>query len=947
MPIIRKFLDWKEPALPAVADFLIAQSTAASEIDLRHIVAVLPGGRAGRRLLELLVERAEQRGQRLRQPTIATPKLVPELLYESKQPFASDLVQKLAWAVALRSADREQVSALAAALPTEDSTVRWIELGDMLRQLHTELAADGLDFDDVAKRGAAVEGFREGRRWSVLAQVQKDYLKLLDSLQLWDLQTARLFAIANGECRSEFEIVLVGAVDMNQALRRMLDQVAARAEAQITALVHAHESLAERFDEHGCLNVDRWQDVELELQSERVHFVDGPIDQAEAIARCIAGYDGAFRADEISIGMAEERLAPQIERQLSQCNIATRSAIGTDVSETPPYQLLSAIADYAERDRFTEFAALVRHADLFQWASDRIGDATWLSQLDRYYTQRLQPRLGFWLGSEASYDKIRKVHDAVSKLLSEFAVRERMQQPVGDWMPTLLSVLTAVYGEREVDSDDPADSKTLEACRDLYDAAVELQAIPAELAPQVTAVQAIRLLLDQLQQTQRPFPDPTAIELLGWLELPLDDAPAVIVTTFNEGYVPKSVNSDLFLPNQLRRSLGVIDNARRYARDAYALSVVQASRRELSLIVARRDHVNDPLTPSRLLFATDAETIATRVRAFYAGEARTEALPPPLTGSLTATRTTSGFVVPQPQPLSEPIAEISVTAFRTYLACPYRFYLRHVVGVKLEDDAAEELDAPAFGSLMHDVLSDFGKSDFRDSTSADAIRDFLREALGRRVERQYGKCRSAPVNVQIEQLRTRLDAFAVWQAAWCGQGWRIEHSEVDLSDNPAQLDVDGESIALRGRIDRIDRHAKTGEWIVFDYKSGDKANSPEKTHREKDAWVDLQLPLYHRLVAQLEIEGDVKLGYILLPNDTSKVGEALATWSEDELAEADAAAIDVARRVLNQEFWPPTDPPPMFFSDYAAICQDGVFGKTFDRDPSDSESPASGRGASL
>ena len=48
-----------------------------------------------------------------------------------------------------------------------------------------------------------------------------------------------------------------------------------------------------------------------------------------------------------------------------------------------------------------------------------------------------------------------------------------------------------------------------------------------------------------------------AVELLGWLELPLDDTPAAIITSFNEGFVPTSLNSDLFLPNELRRRLGL------------------------------------------------------------------------------------------------------------------------------------------------------------------------------------------------------------------------------------------------------------------------------------------------------------------------------------------------------------------------------------------------------
>ena len=49
--------------------------------------------------------------------------------------------------------------------------------------------------------------------------------------------------------------------------------------------------------------------------------------------------------------------------------------------------------------------------------------------------------------------------------------------------------------------------------------------------------------------------------------------------------------------------------------------------------------------------------------------------------------------------------------------------------------------------------------------------------------------------------------------------------------------------------------------------------------------------------------------------------------TEDELESADQAACEVVRRVRNEQFWPPTDPPPEYSEEFAAICLDGVFGK--------------------
>ena len=129
---------------------------------------------------------------------------------------------------------------------------------------------------------------------------------------------------------------------------------------------------------------------------------------------------------------------------------------------------------------------------------------------------------------------------------------------------------------------------------------------------------------------------------------------------------------------------------------------------------------------------------------------------------------------------------------------------------------------------------------------------------------------------------------------------------------------------IRGRIDRIDRHERTGEWAIFDYKTSDGGASPDKTHRCAGEWIDLQLPLYRRL-SRAMCGDSPRLGFILLPKDPSGAGASFAEWSDAELAEADQTADDVVRDVRAGKFWPPSRPAPAYFEDLAAICQDEQF----------------------
>ncbi len=917
MPIQRIFLELDQPALQSCAQFLLEQYRAGTAVDLQQVIVVVPGRRAGRRLLEVLVDQCEEAGLLLTPPLIETAGMLPEQLYVPQRPFANDLTQDLAWTRALQSTPTNELAPVIPNPPNDDDDERWFDLGRTLRRQHTELAADGLAFRDVAERGAAVEGFSEAARWQAMASVQDRYLRLLDELGLWDKQTARLTAIRLAECQTAKDIVLVGTVDMNVATRQMLDQVADR----VTALIFGLDKWRDRFDTHGCLLPATWHDAEIPLAMSDVDVVSGPNEQAQCVLRQIARYDGKYGADEITIGVPDERLIPDVDRVLNARGMSTRWGPGRSILESGPCTLLASLAEYVGANDFRGFAAFVRHADVGAWLDQQKIPAGWLAELDLYYEEHLPYRLeGRWLGTTERFGKLQKAFDAIQSLMNSI---EATELPIDQWQGALLAILSNVYGSRELNRHLPSDRSTLSACEGIRDALAAFVHIPESLRPRMSAAKAIRWALDQLATQQTPPPaDEAAIEMLGWLELPLDDAPALIVTSLNEGFIPDSVNSDLFLPNQLRSQLGLMDNARRYARDAYALTVMLASRESVRVVVGRRNHDGDPLVPSRLLFAANPMEVAERTLRFF-GPTKDEAVEYGTGNGRGDASLAGGLVVPQPLP--EPIAKMSVTSFRDYIACPYRYYLRHVLRLRSHNDHADELDGGAFGSLAHEVLRLFGESPERDTTDVDLIKRILNDATNRCVAKWYGGDAMAVVQVQVEQLRTRLNAFAEKQAAWAEQGWRIEHTEVPNEHHPGvELKVDDEPMQLTGRIDRVDVNMNTGERVVFDYKTSDSSKRPEDAHQKRGEWIDLQLPLYRHLVSAVEIDGPIQLGYITLSKDTSRIDFLLAKWNEQDLATADQLAEDIIRSVRSEHFWPPTDPPPDFSEEFAAICQDGV-----------------------
>ena len=908
MPLTRKFLGWSRPFLPMVADHLLAEY-AHGGLDLGQLTVVVPGRRAGRRLTELLIERTVDLAGFI-PPQIETLGRLPESLYEPKQPFASHTVQILAWVQALQKVPSETRLKIAPSWPEGDRFQLWRDTGELLWRQHRELAADGLSFSDVHQHGQDLEGFPDADRWAAMAEVQHEYLAILDQLELWDRQTARLFAIKHQECHADQEFVLVGTADLNRALKEMLSQV----NQHVHSLIFAPENQAHGFDDFGCLIPSEWEQVRFDLKDSQIRVADSVSDQSLSLVEVLDEYSSHYSADQITIGMADERAISEAGRTLDLVGVETRWFEGRSLSETSPFQFLQALGRFLATRRYTELAELIRHPLISSWAQQRDIESGYIEELDTYYERHLPSRIGFWLGNE---EKVESLKSLVESIEQETGLLSSSRAAWSDWCEPWLRIVDSFYAHCEFDRENAADMCDWQSLSRICEELQRVALIPPELAPQVTASEAIQLVLSLISSESIAAPHADdAVEMLGWLELPLDDRPALTVSSFNDGNVPKSINSDLFLPNRLRMHLGIDDNQRRYARDAFALQTLIASRECVTLICGRRDSQGNPLRPSRLLFDTPDNDLAKRVLHVV------DEVEPAVELSLRATGGNGDLLrVPQPAHLDEPPTVMSVTSFRDYLQCPYRFYLKHILRLQHPDDQQRELNALLFGNLAHDVLEDFARGPLRDSMDPDAIRAHLRELLDQKADRILGRERLPAVDVQIAQLQLRLDAFAEWQARDRYEGWRIQDQELNLEVTNPLFKFDEYQLRLRGRIDRLDRNDNTGEWRVVDYKTSESGNKPEKTHRKRGEWVDLQLPLYRHLVVPERIPAGetIRFGYVALPKDVAGVGWLQADWSEEDLAEADSVAREVARAVCRQEFWPPAVPAPLF-DDFPRIC---------------------------
>jgi hypothetical protein len=840
--------------------------------------------------------------------------------------------QVLAWMTALGTVEPSSIEPLLAAAPDADDLMELVDLAATIARLAEELAGDRITFGQVAEQAERLSFFGEGDRWRALEALERVYLNVLGEAGLVDPQNARWEAIQRGG-PTDRRLVMVGVADLN-AMQRA---VAAKWPKRSVALIHAPAARADHFDELGCVQPARWAQVTIDIDDRQLVVADRPDDQAQAVLLALADLDGAYTAEEITVGLGDESLAEIISRAGAWAGLSLHAAAGRELTRTGPFRLLAAGAEWLADQQVAHLAAIVRHPDFEDWwwrrmQPDAMGLDDVQTVLDKYCSRHLPRRSTGWrLGGPDEQRLLQSACDAANDLFAPLG--ELPRRPLGDWAGRVIAVLREAYAagsdQAQTGHREPLLAEALGALRDVC---TELAAAPSTLQPTADGPTALRLLLARAAPRRLPVePRRGEIEMLGWLELLVDDAPAAVVAGFNEGYVPAALTGDAFLPDALRRTLGLTHNARRYARDAYIAEALRRGRPDLSIVMGRHTSEGEPLAPSRLLLACDHEKLARRV-AFLCNERADAAADARVGGPGPGPR--SRFKVPRLPVNLEPPREMSVTDFRKYLECPYRWALAKLLGLRTVTDDVHEMDALAFGELIHDVLLAFGQEAVARSSNADEIEAYLIDSLRVLSCRRFGDDPLPAVRLQIARAAQRLRSFADLQAAQRAGGWVIEHCELEFSqENRLELSDREDPMTIKGRIDRIDRHEVTGAYRIIDYKTGESGHGPHWIHHGVTTvgpdrslqWKDLQLPLYHHLAVREGITGDVCLGYIVLPRQSDGAAFKSAEWTAEQLDDAVECARAVVRNIRAGRF----DANPDYtrrFDEFARICQTFAFG---------------------
>jgi ATP-dependent helicase/DNAse subunit B len=243
-----------------------------------------------------------------------------------------------------------------------------------------------------------------------------------------------------------------------------------------------------------------------------------------------------------------------------------------------------------------------------------------------------------------------------------------------------------------------------------------------------------------------------------------------------------------------------------------------------------------------------------------------------------------------------PMYSWSASRLESYKACPFRFYIDSVLKIKAKEPPKLGLDAAQTGSVYHRVLEVVYMRVKQESVSPLDILDDVAEEVFRNAPNEFDFRPSALWEVEKTELRENLRNTLV-ELEKIGSGWEpigFEQKFGIHGSPPLVLDIDGNTVLIRGVIDRLDTNSK-GSLRVIDYKSGSSHFSPLDLQNGSR----LQLPIY-ALAAQEALRlGKVVEGFYWSVKDAKASAIKLSSFEYGGI-EGPEAAYQIVREHIGE-----------------------------------------------
>ncbi len=929
------FIGWNESLAEGVATFLTAGWTRGP-LDLSDCVIVVSTAHGGQVLREVLVQRAAARKEGVLSPTIITPESLIDEALAAMPGIASPAETLLAWMQVLQSLPSEALHAIFPLPPSERDLVWARAAATSLLRLRKLVEEGGRGLTETA--ALLGQEHEDAPRWQALAAIEQAGEKLLGLVGLRDQLRARL-AAAHQPClpAGTQRLVVAGLPDLVELAIIALESFS-RQKTPIDILIHAPPEAERTFDGWGRPLTEHWGECEILIPdpATRILLMPRPNDAARAMVETLRKADSP--ADFALATADPEVISPLIALAAAQ-GMRVFDPNGALVLHHELSWLIRQLRELLEEDNFRAASQLIRIPEIIGSIYGTHEPGSMLESLSKQWDDFSAAALPRSLASaqlllEGHYQKgcghVRRVVQTLMEWRT--ALTHGADQPV-----VLMEWLGHILERKRFPSSD-ARQQFIRVAAHWSEALAACERAGRLLSQPFNFVESIDFATHLLSGASLLSPgDGDAREIFGWLELPWISSPQLMIAGLNEGMIPASVTSDPWLPNAARAQLQLRNNATRLARDGFLLTSLLASRAEhggVTLCAAAETAAGEPLKPSRLLLRCPPDELP--VRALKLFSTHTSAPSP----GAPAWHRAWKYRVPLPPKNAKIFTTISVTQFKDYLTCPFRFYLKHVLKMQAYDPHSVELEPRAYGNICHLALQSLHEHPtFSTCIDADEIAAFLETKAHDLITAQCASPPTVPLRLQLASIRQRLRAVAHHTAAARREGWRVLHVEIDLAallreGTPCEL----EGHVLAGRIDLIETHLEHG-LRVLDYKTTGNNKTPQGDHLatfsgdtpawkiysalkgKSKKWTNLQLPLYAWILHRAQ-EEKVSVCYFNMPKALSET--KILDWAitDEEIKSAVDCARQVVKNIRAGIFWPPA--PTSKFDDFKDLWHESI-----------------------
>jgi len=906
MGINQHYLAWDEPLVEKAAQLLL-EGWDGKLLDFSEKMLLVPTRHAGRMLRERLAIYTAEKGGAYLSPQVIIPADI-SVMITGRQTIASKLESVIAWVNVLRNIRFKDYSYLFP-VEVEHRNIQWLmRTAKVFDELKRTLADNAHNFNTVSN--SLNHDFVEKERWNDLAKLEKIFLEELKSLKLNDAHEAYIKASVEPKLPEGIkQIYIIGVSDLSAIDIKILKKYAKKIPLHV--VTYAPAELSKLFDDFGQPDHEAWATRAIDIPSPTENIIltgtpESQVDQAMAYVKQAKNPEKT-----VTIGAADPDLALLFDKEFKSYGIPVYNAEGHFYRNHMLYLFINQISECVRTRSFLSLRNLLQNPSFYKGLDKEnllpihdmllAMDALAEKHMPQFFDDVVQ-----W--AEQEYPELYQILKSLDILLHP-VLKENFSD-------TLVHLLETFHKGHLLLSQSSSPTENYQQVADDIVKLLKEIKLFSLIKKNCSTTDLLELMLFLLRDNKL-YDDHSvnAIEIKGWFELLWDDAPCLILAGINEGAVPEIVTSDVFLPHSFRKFLGLKGNDEKQARDVYILTTLIESRRNTGSVIifySKTSGTGDPLRPSNLLLRCSRKELPHRTKDLFASPGLEKNIPFQLAWKL------------KPK-MQVKLNKLSVTQFKSYLACPFRFYLEHALGMRSLDLQKAEMNALDFGELCHKAIEAFSRDNsLKNCTDVEQIQKYLYNYTSNYMYARYGKNLSVPLIIQVEAVIERLSAFAKIRAECRAEGWIVEHVEWKFKE----IDYIKE-LKVSGTIDLIEKNEHTGQLRIIDYKTTDKNITPETAHFRKlkrteslddfrpyrifnyedetYVWTDLQLPLYY-IAAQTIYGDELSMGYFNLPKAIGMTSISIWDRFSPELLEAAKnCAEGVVIDVMSNRFYPPSE----------------------------------------